>query len=205
MAENALLAGLTGLAVSYFGLRAAERLVLTTLPESFAKLLLEPLPVDLRVVAFLLLAAAVTTVGSGLAPALQSISVNLVGALRGELGGRMRTSRLRHALVVSQMTVCLLLVVLTGLLVRNSSQFQQTEVGYPYRQIVSAFLTGSGNTATVKLAQHLTGEPWVESVAAVMRPPLAGRSRTVAMTPSGGNDEIATGYNRVSPEYFGIL
>ncbi|SPE28399.1 conserved membrane hypothetical protein [Candidatus Sulfopaludibacter sp. SbA3] len=210
LSENLLLtglAGLTGLLVSSLGLGAAQRLLVATLPRSYAGLVsLTPLTVDRRVLLFLLLAAAVTTVVSGLAPALQGTSISLVGALCGEFSARFRSSRLRHALVVSQIAVCLLFLVLAGILLRNSANLQQTEVGYDTRGIVSPFIFGRAQDGgAVKLARQLAAQPWVDAVGAAMRAPLSGKVRSLLLTPAGHPSAMYSGYNRVSPEYFDML
>ncbi len=160
LSENLLLAalaGLTGFAVSTLGLGAVQRLLVSTMPRSYAGLVvLAPLTADRRVLFFLLLSAAVVTVVSGLAPALQATSISLVGALRGEFSARFRSTRLRGALVVSQVAVCLLLLVLTGILLRNSAALRRLEVGYDTRGVVSPLIFSSTAGAdAAKLARHL--------------------------------------------------
>ena len=210
LSENLLLAslgGLTGFAVSTLGLGAAQRLLVSTMPKSFAGLIvLKPLTPDRRVFLFLLLAAAVVTLVSGLAPALHATSVSLVGALRGEFSTRFRSTRLRRALVVSQVAVCLVLLVLTGFLLRNSAALQQLEVGYDTRGVVAPLVfSRTPESDASKLARHLQMQPWVSSIAAALRVPLSGRVRSTPLKPAGGQHMAAGGYNMVSPEYFSLL
>jgi predicted permease len=210
VSENVLLAlfaGAVGLAVSYLATRGAQQLLVSTLPASYAKLFrLVPLTVDRRVVLFIVIAAGLATIVSGLAPALQATRVTLVGALRGEFSAKVRSSRLRYALVVSQITVCLLLLVLTGVLVRSSSTYQTTEVGYNLRGLVSPLLLNRPDpSGSLKLFQHLAVQPWVGGLAATIRPPLSGLSRSFAVVPAGGSQSEQASYNLVSPEYFGLL
>ena len=210
LSENLLLAslaGLTGLAVSTVGLGAAQRLLASTIPKSYAGLIvLAPLTPDRRVFLFLLFAAAVVTVVSGLAPALQASRVSLVGALRGEFSSRFRSTRLRGALVVSQVAVCLLLLVLTGVLLRNSAALQKLEVGYDTHALVSPLIFSRTPEAdAARLARHLEMQPWVSSIAAGLRPPLSGRVRSTSLKPAGQERAATSGYNIVTPEYFELL
>jgi predicted permease len=210
LSENlllALLAGLTGLLVSNLGLRAAGRLLVSTMPQSYAGLIaLEPLTTDRRVLLFLVLAAAAATVVSGLAPALQATRISLVGALRGEFSARVRSTRLRAALVVSQVGVCLLLLVLTGVLLRNSAALQKLDVGYDTHSVVSPLIfSRTADADAAKLARHLEAQPWVASVAATLHTPLNGRVRSVQLQPAGSRHTVAAGYNMVSPGYFDLL
>ena len=196
----ALLAGAVGLAVSQWATRGAQHLLFSTAPASYAKLLrLLPLNVDRRVLLFIVLTAGLATVTSGLAPALQATRVTLVSALRGEFI-RLQSSRLRYALVVSQITVCLLLLVLTGVLVRSSSAYQATEIGYSLRGVVSPMMLNRPDPSSLqRLAGHLALQPWVGGLAATMRPPLSGISRSIAVTPAGsGQAEPTTIWSRPS-------
>ncbi len=203
----ALLAGGVGLAVSYLATRGAERLLVSTLPASYSKLVrLVPLTVDRRVVLFIAIAAGLSTLLSGLVPALQATRMTLVNALRGEFSGKIRSSRLRYALVVGQITVCLLLLVLTGILVRSSSTYQTTQVGYNLRGLVSPLLLNRPDpSGSLKLFQYLAVQPWVSGVAATIRPPMSGISRSIAVKPAGSSEAEQASYNLVSPEYFGLL
>jgi predicted permease len=76
-------------------------------------------PPDLTVFAFLLLAAILTTVIFGLAPALQATRANLTQAVRGEFANDHRPARLRNALAVAQIAVCALLLICTSVLLRS--------------------------------------------------------------------------------------
>ena len=210
LSENLLLAtlaGLAGFAVSTLGLAAAQRLLVTTMPKSYAGLVvLAPLTADRRVLFFLLISAALVTVVSGLAPALQAASLNLAGALRGEFSARFRSTRLRGALVASQVAVCLLLLVLAGVLLRNSAALQRLEVGYDTRGVVSPLIFSSTADAdAAKLARHLGTQPWVANVAVALRAPLSGRVRSTPLIPSGRTHAQTSGYNNVSPQYFDVL
>jgi hypothetical protein len=69
------------------------------------------LPPNFAVFAFILIAALTAALGFGLAPALQATRPNLVLATRGDFSNNYRPARLRHVLVISQVTVCLLLPI----------------------------------------------------------------------------------------------
>jgi ABC-type antimicrobial peptide transport system permease subunit len=60
---------------------------------------LAPLPVDYRVFAFTFVVVGMVTLLFGLAPALQASRPGVAAALRGELGGGVRPSRLRNLLL----------------------------------------------------------------------------------------------------------
>jgi predicted permease len=208
LSENlllALLAGGIGFAVSIGAIRGAQRILTATIPPSLNLLHVAPLEPDYRVFLFILGAAALSTVLFGLAPALQATRTSLVEALRGEFGARVSSSRLRSVLVVSQISVCMILLVLTGILLRGSAAYQRTDLGYNIHGIVYPFFLGrSDPNASFKAAQRLMTEPWVDVLAAAWNPPLRGVMQ-IPVTTAGSAQSIRAGYNMVSPEYFGVL
>jgi len=96
-------------------------------------------PIDWRVLAFTLLLALAMGVVVGMAPALRSSSVELVPALKGEASfGGLRRSWLRSALVVVQVSVCLLLLIGAGLCVRSLLNARSIDPGFDTRHTVIA-------------------------------------------------------------------
>jgi predicted permease len=208
LSENfllSLLAGAVGFAVSLGAIRGAQRILTATIPPSLNLLHTAPLEPDYRVFLFILGAAALSTILFGLAPALQATRTSLVEALRGEFGARVSSSRLRSILVVGQISACMILLVLTGILLRGSAAYQRMDLGYNIHGIVYPFFIGRTDpTTSVKAAQRLLAEPWVDVLAAAWNPPL----RSVIQMPiatTGSTQSIRAAYNMVSPEYFAVL
>ena len=209
LSENlllSLLAGLAGFAISLGTVRGAQRLMVETIPPSLNLVHIPPLDPDYRMFFFVLSMAALTTIVCGLVPALQATRTSLTDALRGEFGSRISASGLRSVLVVSQISVCLVLLVLTGVLLRGSSTYQQMETGYnPHGILYPLFLGRSDAAATAKVARELTASsPWVDGFAGALGAP-ARLGVEVPMTPSGGTQSIRAAYNIVTPEYFSLL
>jgi hypothetical protein len=153
-----------------------------------------------------MLAAALATIFSGLPPALQATRGSLTDAMRGEFRAKLRPSRLRSALVVSQVTICLVLLVMTGVLMRSSASLQDTKVGFDTTGIVyPLFINRTSDSPNLRLVRYLEEQPWVESVAVAARPPLTGSLRTIPITPTGKNQVGVAGFNLVSAEYFRLL
>jgi len=203
----AALAGATAYAIAFFTIHGAQRLLISTLPSTFGSLVqLAPLTLDANVTLFLLLAAAVATIGSGLAPALLATRLSLTGALRGEFSAALRRQRLRHALVMCQITVCLLLLVVTGQLVRSSSGYQHTETGLDVRGVVGpVFFDKAPANFNARLFQFLSTQTWVESTALCTRVPMSGTLRRVSITIPGNRRTEQAGFNFVSAGYFPLL
>ena len=135
LTESLLLAsmgGVLGLAFAYWGIRGLSVLMANG-RESFL------LTVDLnwRVLAVTMAIAMVTGVLFGLAPALQSIRVDLTSALKLTRAGEARKRfgtwlkvSLSQVLVVTQIAVSLLLLIAAGLFVRTLAKLNSIEVGF---------------------------------------------------------------------------
>ena len=128
--ESLLLAmggAIVGLAVAAAGLRTLIALDPTSLPP------LAPVALDGTVVAFALLLGVFTTLLFGLLPALRTLRLNLVDALRdgsqqATLGGGRQ--RLRSALVVSEVALAVILIVGAGLMLRSLSALGRIDLGF---------------------------------------------------------------------------
>ena len=77
-----------------------------------------PLDMDQRVFLFTLIVAGLATLMFALLPALHGTRVPLTSALRGERASGAHGSRLRNALVISQVAVSLVLIIVAATLVR---------------------------------------------------------------------------------------
>jgi predicted permease len=217
------LGGAAGLLLAVWTLDALYPFVLSSLPlpaglkESFA---LELAP-DFRVFGFTLLASLAAGLAAGLAPALQSSKTDLTDALKEEAasqGGRVARSRLRSALVVTQVAVCMTLLVGAGLLVRNALNLSALDTGLDTKHVLSAAVglkKGAGerrNEAEARrlLAERLRALPGVVSVAQAYAQPLAGAPPVTNVSTEGGGagaGAATTGanYNLVSADFFDAL
>lgn len=200
-----VLGGGVGLAVSLLAIGVSESLVRSNLPAAFAGFALAPLRADGRVTFFILAAATMSVFVFALPPALQATKMDLVSALRGEFSQALRASTLRALLVSTQIAVSVTLVVLTGVLLRSSTSYGKTDLGYDIRGLSSVMVTGGMDRAeTGRLIERLKEEPSVESVIAVMATPMSPVRRLSAL-PAGASAPVEAGYNLVPPEYFQML
>ncbi len=209
LSENlllSLLAGALGFAISNLAIDAAQRVLVATIPPAFHLVHVPPLRPDYRVFLFILGASALSTILFGLAPAIQATRTSLVEALRGEFGARVSSSRLRSMLVVSQISVCVILLVLTGILLRGSRAYQHEDLGYNIHGVVYPLFMGREDaSAPGKLAGRLGTEPWVDQWAAALHPPLYQTDDRIPVTTAQGSQPVRAGYNIVSPEFFKVL
>jgi predicted permease len=121
-----LIGGAVGFACAEIGLRALARMPAENLPQ------LGSVGIDWRVLTFTLLVSLVTSLLFGLAPAFMGTRLNLVDALKQ--GGRSVTSgrssqRVRSLLVITEMAMCLTLLVGASLLVRSIMRLEGQNLG----------------------------------------------------------------------------
>jgi putative ABC transport system permease protein len=121
-----LIGGAVGFACAEIGLRALARMPADNLPQ------LGSVGIDWRVLTFTLLVSLVTSLLFGLAPAFMGTRLNLVDALKqgGRSGMSGRSSqRVRSLLVITEMAMCLMLLVGASLLVRSIMRLQGQNLG----------------------------------------------------------------------------
>lgn len=129
LAETLLLSlvgGAVGFAGADIGLRALARMHPENLPQ------LGSVGIDWRVLAFTLLVSLVTSLIFGLAPAFMGTRLNLVDALKqgGRSGMSGRSSqRVRSLLVITEMAMCLMLLVGASLLIRSIMRLEAQNLG----------------------------------------------------------------------------
>jgi putative ABC transport system permease protein len=121
-----LIGGAVGSACAEIGLRAVARMHPENLPQ------LASVGIDCRVLTFTLLVSLVTSLLFGLAPAFLGTRLDLVDALKqgGRSGSPGRSSqRVRSLLVITEMAMCLMLLVGASLLVRSIMRLQGQNLG----------------------------------------------------------------------------
>jgi len=128
--EGLLLASggaILGLALSAWWIRALRRLIDVELPPWMT------FDLDVRVLAFTFGLIVLTAVLTSALPALLMARTNLVEALqassRGSSTGKGQRS-LRHALMISELALSVILLVAAGLLLRSFSQLLDTPTGF---------------------------------------------------------------------------
>jgi predicted permease len=210
----AVTAGAVGLAIAYgtYGLLMAF-VPPTDIPFAFG------LRIDATTVLYAVIASVATGVVFGLAPALQASRADTINAIkeeagRGASGGR-SGQRLRNALVVVQVAVCLVLLVGATLFVRSLQAAQHLDPGFEPREmlIASVDLVPNGYTADTgrqfhrRLAEAVSGLPGIDAFALGRRVPLGiGGSSSMGVTVDGytprADEEVVILYNVVGPRYF---
>ncbi len=143
LTESVLLAlpgGLLGSALAFASIPALTGMALSRLPAGFPHLAIDTRP-DLAVLGYSLGLTLLTGIAFGLAPALASTKLDLSTAMKeegsgaGSVGSR---NWLRNALVVVQVSVCLVLLITAGLLLRGLQAAQAVEPGFEMKNVASA-------------------------------------------------------------------
>ncbi|MGP0071560.1 MAG: ABC transporter permease [Bryobacteraceae bacterium] len=134
----AMIAGVFGLLLAYWGTWILGKLALTGLR------LAEEITIDWRVLVFTLGISIVTGIVFGLAPALSSARSNLNLVLRsggrGGTGGRSR-SRVRDVLMVCEVASSAALLIGAGLLIRSLVRLQEVNPGFRADRVLTMQLS----------------------------------------------------------------
>jgi macrolide transport system ATP-binding/permease protein len=195
----ALAGGALGLLLAWWSLSVLYPLLLASLPlpATFRASLALNLSPDYRVFGFALLMALLAGVTAGLAPAWQASRPDLTSALKGEgsvFGEHLSQSRLRNALIVTQLAFSLVLLVSAGLLVRNLQKLQTVDTGYETARLftIEADLGLPRAAQTEALRQQLETRlralPNVQSVSRTSHAPLEGGAARTFVTLPGHSD-----------------
>ncbi len=206
LAEGLVLAApaaVLGFAISAGALRWGQDLFRTTVPPTLGKIVrFIDLSPDIRVFVFLFGAAVFATLLFALVPALQATRTSVHTASRGQLSEAGRTSTFRQALVVVQVTVCTVLLICAGILLRASRELSHRDPGFQTSSITFVELNQPIGPSVLEL---LRAQPWTELIATTWSTPLKGGFRQIPAAAIGSPLWIEARYNLVSPEYFDLL
>ena len=178
--------------------------------------------IDAGVLAFTLLVALATGVLFGLAPALQTLKLDIRPALgdasRGSTAGAGR-HRIRNILVVTEVALALLLLISAGLLIRSFSRLQDVQTGFEPSHLLVADVPLSSK-AYAQPAQRMEffdellararSLPGVTSAGSAVVLPVTGSGSSIHFNiegrpPKSPHDYILIGYRPVSPQYLQTL
>jgi predicted permease len=150
-----VLGGAAGILIGSWGVNALLALNPIPIP-SYNKI-----GVDMTVLAFTLVASVVTGIVFGLAPAWQSLRVDLHSALKE--GGRGAVAehgqrRLSSLLVITEMAMAMVLLIGAGLLLRSFAQLLDVKPGFNTENILTMQI-GLPNTRIADMMRRTFGTP----------------------------------------------
>ena len=183
LTESVLLGGVggaAGLMLAWLGTRGLVAMSPADIPR------VQTVSIDMRAALFLFGATILTSIGFGLAPALQASSVNVNDTLKE--GGRgnsegFHRNRLRSLLVVSEFALALMLLIGAGLMIRTFAALQAVDAGFNPHNVISMVVSVSGSTEEDpgrrgifyhQLIERVRSLPGVQAAGAINHLPLAG-------------------------------
>jgi predicted permease len=213
----ALLGGAAGLLLAWWSTSALT----SVLPSGFLPLRdLEQLPLDGRVFAFAFLVSLLTGIVFGLIPAISTIRGEFIRSLkeggRGSLTGR---SRLRHALVASEVALALVVLCGAGLMIASLSRVLGVDPGFNPKNVITmemslpqAIIYNGPPDHPIfcrNLNERVGAIPGVVAASAVAHLPFegdAGRGFVVEGRPDPGPENMpGASYSVACPDYFRAL
>jgi putative ABC transport system permease protein len=215
----ALLGGGIGLALAAWSATALP----SVLPAEFQMLpmrSLDALPPDRRVFSFALLISCLTGILFGLIPAFHTLRGDFTQPLKeGGRGAGTGRSRLRHALVASEVALALVVLCGAGLMIASLSRLLGVDPGFDPNHVITMQMSlpqeiiynGPPDHPQFCRAmdEHVSSIPGVVAVGAVAHLPMmgnAGRSFLIEGRPDPGTgNRPGASYSVACPNYFRAL
>lgn len=212
----ALLGGAAGLAVA----AATSRLLVSYLAASDATGL--EVHLDARMLAFTLGASILASLVFGLVPAVQTSAMAVADSIKGTTQTARRRQLWRpvvgrHALIVGQTALTVVLLVGAGLFVRTLQNLRGVDVGFRGEGVLLASLdlalnnydAPRGREFYAQLANRLARLPGVRAVGLASVPPVnVGGSRTTVAVQGygpGRDEDMELNFNTVDAGYFAAV
>ena len=218
LTESTLLAlagGAVGLLLSVWSVPLITRL----LPSEFPRL--QEIQMDWRVLGFTLGVSVITGLLFGLAPALHITKFGVQDAMKESshgAGGSVHRSRLRQALIVTEVALSVVLLAGAGLLFRSFQNLHSVNTGFTPEQVLTARLSPAGesyrnDTNLISYFQNVTTRiaavPGVREVGVINTLPLQKgptlRFRVEGRPPLPVDKWPPANYRTVSPNYFHVM
>ena len=177
---------------------------------------------DLTALVFTLVVSVAVGLMFGLVPALQATRPSMAHDMKGGASGRAGSGRhlisSRHALVVAEVALAIVLLAGSGLMLRSLGKLLQVNPGFDSDSLLTLRLTMSRGTIVRdslpafydRLTAQLNALPGVTGVALADSPPLAGGGNGTIITfpdrppvPQSESPEI--GVHWITPSWFSVL
>jgi putative ABC transport system permease protein len=179
LAEAIVIAGvgtIIGVGLAYLGIRQLLLIAPANLPR------LNAIGIDLKVLAFSVLAGLVSAALFGVIPALRTAKPNVMDTLRAVgRSSALGAAGLRNAVVVVEVALAFVLLIGSGLMFRTFLNIQRVNLGFDPQGLLTFQLLGNvGNTPQERetykrqLREQLSAIPGVHSATASFPLPLAG-------------------------------
>jgi predicted permease len=184
-----------------------------------------PLPIDVtlaldgRAVVFTLTLSLAAAILSGLAPAFHASQAEVVGALKSDTQGGPARIRLRHAFVVSQVALSIVLVVGAGLFARALQRASEIDPGFDPHGVelatldlsLGGYTADTGRVFARELIRRVRETPGVQAAALSAVMPLGDRGiglgglAVPGVEPRNGRRFFDVDWNVITPGYFATM
>ena len=184
-----------------------------------------PLPIDVtlaldgRAVVFTLTLSLVAAILSGLAPAFHASRAEVVGALKSDAQGGPERIWLRHAFVVSQVALSIVLVVGAGLFARALQRASEIDPGFDPHGVelatldlsLGGYTADTGRVFARELIRRVRETPGVQAAALSAVMPLGDRGiglgglAVPGVEPRNGRRFFDVDWNVITPGYFATM
>jgi putative ABC transport system permease protein len=206
-----LLGGGLGLALALASLRLLVRFIPAEVPR------LDAIGLDARLLSFTILISLLAGILFGLAPALRVSKISLTESLkksrRGSGSGGKERSRLRDALVVSEVALAIVLLLGAGLLSQSFLRLIQVDPGFnPHHVLTFQLDSPPGKQDSQappffrEVVARVSALPGAVSASVVASLPLTGdnigSSIEIEGHPTPMGSRPSAGFNAVEPNYF---
>ncbi|HMY75027.1 MAG TPA: ABC transporter permease, partial [Blastocatellia bacterium] len=210
----AIAGGLGGVALSYWLINLLVRVAPADIPR------IEDVSLNLTVLLFSLVVTLLTALLCGLVPALSASRLNLNQALNEggtKMAGERTGTRTRNALVVTEITVTVILLVGATLILRSFVNLSRVNLGFDPSNTLTMQLrlqgkqygTPEARRAFFKqLVERLEAKPGIEAASAVLIRPMEGEVgwdtpfTLEGQSPEDAKKNRVPNFEAVSPHYF---
>lgn len=210
----ALTGGLVGLGLAYW----ATGVIIRFMAGGAKNTPLSARP-DWHVLLFTFAVCVLTAILFGLAPAWRGARSNAAGALSANArtagGAAGRLGRLfPRSMIVAQVTLCLVLLTVAGLLLRTLENLRGQDLGFNRSNVLlvrtnpkfAGYKPEQLNALYDRILTRLDALPGVRSAAISGAPPMSGGNWGSPIfidgRPTGANEDVSAYLNRVSANYF---
>ena len=216
-----LIAGIAGVVAAAGALGFIVRFVPSKIPR------LSEINVDWRVLLFGLLISVTTGLVFGFAPAIQSAKADLVSAIREGAWGSgygSKTSRLRGALIISELALAVVLLIGAGLLLRTFWFLLREDPGFNPDKVVAASIwlpnpndpktnpypdIGAQEVFAREIQRRMAAIPGIETAALTSdlpgSPPRYSRGLIIEDMPIESSQQVMAEIIRINPDYFKVI
>lgn len=174
------------------------------------------LPLDRRVLVYVLGLSTATSVFFGLLPARSALRVDVVSSLKTDSSGSLERQRLRRLMVTAQVAICSALVIWSVLFLRSLGKVQAVDPGFDATDVVLATVeldrgaidAERGDRILTEWTQHIGASAGVRSAALANVVPLALTGQEefdVSMPHDAAGTRRRVVANRLTPGWLATL